>query len=192
MRALSLSAAFFSLSINGSQAQTAFDLSQPSKSSLSQVSPLSPISSFSGFSSYFASLGKLEPTFVPPKPECLTDDECWGKRPEYPGAAPLYCIERRCQDPSSLPFAPIVRKRTGIKAKLDGFKLREGEELNKMFESPKPQFYPREHAEKDLEFYDGTDELVQGMCLVGWELCVRTCHMPIAIVLHTIHVPHTH
>lgn len=110
----------------------------------------------------FVKIGDISQPIQNIAPQCLTDDECWSLKPAYSGAPPFYCIERRCQDPSNLPTSPIVRKRSGIKAKFNRtFVVREDKELERVFARPLKTFYGREHNMKEFELYDNTDELVE-------------------------------
>jgi len=76
---------------------------------------------------------------------------------------PLFCIDGICK-PHNKPHPPVLRLKTGEKADFSKFKLREGEELEKVYEDP-PMFFPRvsndPKHEHFFELTDGSDDILE-------------------------------
>lgn len=104
----------------------------------------------------------VNPTDNAPRPEtaeCLSDEDCLFRA--HQTTCPLFCIDGKCA-PHEKPTPPVLRIRTGRKAKFGRFTLREDEELEKVFENP-PRFYEKDDALKGkfFELTDGSEDILE-------------------------------
>lgn len=83
------------------------------------------------------------------KVRCVSDEDCL-QHPALSKDCPQFCNDGFC-GPNDKGSAPVLRLRTGIKVDHSRFKLREGEELERVFESP-PEFYPK--GQLDGRFFE--------------------------------------
>lgn len=92
---------------------------------------------------------------------CISDEDCLQR--ETREMCPLFCIDGICK-PHNKPHPPVLRLKTGEKADFSKFKLREGEELEKVYEDP-PVFFPRvsndPKHEHFFELTDGSDDILE-------------------------------
>lgn len=92
---------------------------------------------------------------------CISDEDCLQRITKE--MCPLFCIDGICK-PHDKPHPPVLRLKTGEKADFSKFKLREGEELEKVYEDP-PVFFPRvsndPKHEHFFELTDGSDDILE-------------------------------
>jgi len=90
---------------------------------------------------------------------CISDEDCL-QHPTVSSQCPMFCVENVCA-PWNRNYPPPLTLRTGIPVKLDGFTLREDEELEKVFANP-PTLYPEQMMKgKFFEVVEGADELLE-------------------------------
>jgi len=107
----------------------------------------------------------VEPLFestVRPLPvRCISDEDCLQRATR--DQCPLFCIDGICK-PHDKPHPPVLRIRTGEKADFSKFRLREDEELERVFTDP-PVFFPRQSNDPKHEHFfeltDGSDDILE-------------------------------